>query len=100
MKNAGFTNYTEFLRAVLGAVDAHAKAANWLPVAYNLGDEPLGDAVPKSISNAKAWREAAPPAVMTTGATSTETADAADPHLQLAKSLKNRQFKRAQRKFD
>ena len=88
MKSAGFTNYTEFLRVVLNAVDAHAKAANWLPVAFNLADEPLGESVPKSIANAKAWREAAPPTLWTTGATSTETNDANDPHLQLAKALK------------
>ena len=36
MRNAGFTRYTDFLRTVLTAVDAHAKAAGWLPVAYNL----------------------------------------------------------------
>jgi hypothetical protein len=88
MKNAGFTNYTEFLRAVLSVVDAHAKAANWLPVAFNLGDEPLKDDVPRAVANAKAWREAAPASIITTGATSTETADASDPHLQLAKALR------------
>ncbi|HEY0074792.1 MAG TPA: hypothetical protein VGB77_11865, partial [Abditibacteriaceae bacterium] len=88
MKNAGFTNYTEFLRAVLNVVDAHAKAANWLPVAFNLGDEPLKDDVPRAVANAKAWREAAPRGIITTGATSTETADASDPHLQLAKALR------------
>lgn len=88
MQSAGFTNYTDFLRAVLAAVDAHGKQAGWLPVAYNLCDEPIKDDVPRAVANAQAWRAAAPADVFTTGATSVESAAADDPHLQLAKALK------------
>jgi hypothetical protein len=88
MRAAGFSSYVNFLRPILSAVDAHAKAANWLPNAYNLCDEPLGETVARSTANARAWREAAPPSLLTTGATSTEGAKSDDPHLLLAKTLK------------
>ena len=88
MKAAGFTRYPDFLRAVLTVVDAHARAANWLPVAYNLCDEPIGDDVPKAVANAQAWREAAPPTLLTTGATSMKSPTPDDPHLALARALK------------
>lgn len=88
MKAAGFTKYSDFLRAILTRVNEHAKFAGWLPVAYNLSDEPIKDDVPRATANAQAWREAAPPTLFTTGATSTESSDAGDPHLQLAKALR------------
>ncbi len=43
MKAAGFASYPDFLRAILTVVDAHARTAHWLPVAYNLCDEPIGE---------------------------------------------------------
>lgn len=88
MKAAGFTRYTDFLRPILTAVDAHARAAGWLPVAYNLCDEPIGDAVAQATENARAWREAAPPTLLTTGATSVESPKPDDPHLALAHALR------------
>ncbi len=88
MHNAGFNKYTDFLRAVLTPVDAHARAANWLPNAYNLCDEPLGEAAIRSASNAQVWREAAPEGLLTTGATSIENPKPDDPHLPLVKALK------------
>ncbi len=88
MKAAGFDNYVEFLRTVLTAVSDHAKAAGWLPVAFNLCDEPLGEAAQAATANAKAWREAAPPGMLTTGATSIGSASPDDPHLQLARALR------------
>lgn len=88
MKAAGFTRYADFLRPVLAAVDAHARAAHWLPVAYNLCDEPIGDAVGPAAENARAWREAAPPGLLTTGATSVEGTKSDDPHLALARALR------------
>ncbi len=88
MKAAGFDKYTHFLRAVLTPIAAHARAANWLPVAFNLCDEPIGDAVASATDNARAWREAAPPEIITTGATSVESSDANDPQLKLAQALK------------
>lgn len=88
MKAAGFENYVEFLRAILTPVAAHAKQANWLSVAYNLCDEPLGEATEAAIANAKAWREAAPASLLTTGATSIASSAADDPHMRLAQALK------------
>jgi hypothetical protein len=89
MKSAGFDNYVAFLRAILTAVDAHAKRAGWLPVAYNLCDEPIGDAAREAAVNARAWGEAAPPDMITTGATSIDSSAAPnDPHLELARTLR------------
>lgn len=88
MKAAGFDDYVAFLRAILTEIDAHAKRANWLPVAYNLCDEPLADAAKEATENARAWRTAAPAGMLTTGATSVEGADPANPHLALARALK------------
>jgi hypothetical protein len=88
MRMAGFTNYIEFLKVVLNAVQNHASAAGWLPVAYNLCDEPIGDAARVSAANAEAWAEAAPKQMITTGATSVEGAKQDDPHMLLARALR------------
>ncbi|MDQ3814533.1 MAG: hypothetical protein M3347_11355, partial [Armatimonadota bacterium] len=88
MQRADFSNYTDFLRAVLTAVDAHAKKSGWLPVAYNLCDEPIQDDIARATSNALAWREAAPPGLLTTGATSLQSPQADDPHLPLVQALR------------
>lgn len=88
MRAAGFDNYVAFLKAVLTAVDAHAHQANWLSVAYNLCDEPIGDAAKDAAANARAWAEAAPADILTTGATSVETVSPEDPHLALAYALR------------
>ncbi len=88
MHAAGFQRYTDFLRAVLTAVDAHAQAANWLPVAYNLCDEPIGEDIARAAANAQAWREAAPASLLTTGATSIESPRPDDPRAPLAHALK------------
>jgi hypothetical protein len=88
MQAAGFQDYTDFLRAVLTVVDQHAKEAGWLPVAFNLCDEPIGDAIAPSAENAKAWREAAPAGILTTGATSIESPKPDDPELALVNALK------------
>jgi len=89
MKAAGFTRYTDFLASVLTAVDAHAHAAHWLPVAYNLCDEPVtNEEVAQAAASAEAWRLAAPAAILTTGATSIEGWKPDDPRLPLVKALK------------
>ena len=41
-KRAGFADMDSFLKAVYGQIEEHAKANNWLPVAWNLCDEPVG----------------------------------------------------------
>ncbi len=88
MRNAGFTTYTDFLRPLLTAIDEHAKTAGWLPVAYNLCDEPIGADIAPTADNARAWREAAPEGLLTTGATSLASPEPDDPHLPLARALK------------
>jgi hypothetical protein len=88
MRAAGFDNYVEFLHVILTAVDTHAKQAGWLPVAFNLCDEPQGEDAKAAAANARAWKEAAPPGMRTTGATSVETVSADDPHLALARALR------------
>ena len=88
MKRAGFERYADFLRAVLTAVDAHAKEAGWLPVAYNLCDEPIKDDIARAAANAQAWREAAPAGMLTTGATSIQSPKPDDPHLPLVRALR------------
>ena len=89
MKNAGFTNYVDFLRSILSSVDNHAKQFGWLPVAYNLCDEPVNkEEVDKAVVNAEAWRRAAPEGILTTGATSIDNPKPDDLRLPLVKALK------------
>ena len=61
MKAAGFTDYSEFIKAIFSAVQKHADENNWLPVYYSLGDEPAGkEDVLASKANADAYRKAFP----------------------------------------
>ena len=60
MKDAGFTDYSAFIKAIYSAIDRHAREKEWLPVYWNLGDEPIGDELKASIENATAYREAFP----------------------------------------
>ena len=43
MTAAGFQDYSAFVKAVYSEVQKHADANGWIPVYYNLADEPLGD---------------------------------------------------------
>ncbi len=88
MRSAGFASYPGFLRAVLETVDAHAREAGWLPVAYNLCDEPIGEAAVRAAANAAAWREAAPESLLTTGATSVERPAEQAEEFALARALR------------
>jgi hypothetical protein len=60
MQAAGFTDYSEFIKAVYTAIQKHAESANWIPVDYNLCDEPIGDAINQSINFVTAYRKAFP----------------------------------------
>jgi hypothetical protein len=88
MKAAGFSDYSAFIRAVYGAVQRHAKEKGWLPVYWNLGDEPIGDALRRSVENAEAYRAAFPagPPFFTAASSFTQR-DENDPHFQLARAL-------------
>jgi hypothetical protein len=88
-KAAGFADAESFLKAVYSAVDKHALAHNWLPVAWNICDEPLDDAARGAAANALAHRKAAGGLKLTTfmGATSLEGDDPRNPHYNLVKAL-------------
>ena len=60
MKAAGFSDYSEFVKTVYTAVQEHAQAKGWLPVYWNIGDEPGGDDVKRSAANATAYGIAFP----------------------------------------
>jgi hypothetical protein len=88
MRSAGFNDYSRFLRAVFGAVQKHADAAGWLPVYWNIGDEPVGDDVPRSAENAEAYRKAFPKGPpFFTAASSFRGDKRNDPHFRLSRAL-------------
>ena len=86
---AGFANPQDLLKELYKAVDAHAKEKNWVPVAWNLCDEPAGAQLAPAAANAKLHREAAKGLERTTfmGATSMVGNDPRDPHYELLKWL-------------
>ncbi|MGB2822353.1 MAG: hypothetical protein WBF17_15310, partial [Phycisphaerae bacterium] len=88
-KRAGFADMHSFLAALYGAIDRHAAAKNWLPVAWNLCDEPIGAAVDAAVRNALAHRAVAEGLKRTTfmGATSMRGSDPKDPHYPLVRAL-------------
>lgn len=88
MTAAGFQDYSEFIKAVYTAVQKHALEHQWLPVYYNLGDEPIGDDLIRSAENAEAYRKAFPQGPpWFTGASSFVGNKRDDPHFRLAKAL-------------
>ena len=88
-KRAGFADMKSFLAAVYGAIDRHAAERNWLPVAWNLCDEPLGANIPPAVKNALAHRQVAPALKHSffMGATSMRGDDPKDPHYELVRAL-------------
>jgi len=88
MKEAGFDDYASFIRALFGAVDEHARREAWIPVYWNLADEPIGDALARSAENAEAYRKAFPEGPpFFTGASSFTGDDAKDPHFRLSRAF-------------
>ncbi|MGE5610702.1 MAG: glycoside hydrolase domain-containing protein [Bacillota bacterium] len=88
MEAAGFKDYSEFIKAVYNAVRKHADQAGWIPVYYNLCDEPQGDDAIAAAENAEAYRKAFPKGPpYFTGATSFTGSNANDPHFRLAKAF-------------
>jgi len=88
MNAAGFRDYSEFLKAVYTAIQQHADQQDWIPVYYNLGDEPIGDDLRRSAENAEAYRKAFPQGPpFFTAASSFSGSDRADPHFRLSKAL-------------
>lgn len=88
MKAAGMNDYPQFLRAVFSVIQEHAQAKRWLPVYWNLGDEPIGDDLQRAAENAEAYRAAFPKGPpLFTAATSFDSAKADDPHFRFAKAV-------------
>ncbi|HEY9140180.1 MAG TPA: hypothetical protein VIN93_04775 [Bryobacteraceae bacterium] len=88
MQEAGFTDYSAFVNAVYSAIERHAIDKQWLPVYWNLSDEPVGDDLKASIENARAYREAFPKGPpFFTSTTSLSRDDARDLNFELAKTL-------------
>jgi hypothetical protein len=88
MKQAGFTDYASFLRALFSAIDVHARDKEWLPVYWNVGDEPVGDALKDAVQTSAAYRQAVPKGPpFFTAATSLYKADVNDPNFQFARNL-------------
>ncbi len=88
MKAAGSANYSDFIETVFGAVQKHADKAGWLPVYWNIGDEPIGDDLRRSAENAEAYKRAFPKGPpFFAAASSFKGSDANDPHFRLSKAL-------------
>jgi hypothetical protein len=88
MAAAGFKDYAGFLRAVYSEVQHHADRNGWIPVYYNIGDEPIGDALVRSAENAEAYRRAFPKGPpYFTAASSFTGRDQQDPHFRLSMAL-------------
>jgi hypothetical protein len=90
-KNAGFADMDSFLKALYGQIEVHAKANNWLPIAWCLCDEPIGDAARASGLNAaaheKVFNDLGLKHQTFMGCTSMTGADPKDEHYGLVTSL-------------
>ena len=88
MHAAGFKDYAAFVKAVYTAIQAHAVQKGWIPVYYNLGDEPIGDDLRQSAENAEAYRRAFPKGPpFFTAASSFTGSNRQDPHFRLSRAL-------------
>ena len=88
MNSAGLTDYAAFVKAIYSAVERARRRSKWIPVYYNLADEPIGDDLIRSAENAEAYRQAFPlgPPYFT-GASSFTGNNPQNPHFRLAKAL-------------
>jgi hypothetical protein len=88
MNSAGFTDYSDFIKAIYSRIQKHAGENRWLPVYYNLADEPISDDLVRAAENAEAYRRAFPKGPpYFTGASSFTGNNQRDPHFRLAKAL-------------
>ena len=88
MGSAGMTDYAGFVKAIYSQVQSHAVAHDWIPVYYNLADEPIGDELVRAAENAEAYRRAFPKGPpFFTGASSFTGSDRNNPHFRLARAL-------------
>ena len=88
MTAAGFQDYAGFIKALYTEVQDHARRSGWIPVNYNIGDEPVGEDVVRSSENAEAYRKAFPKGPpFFTAASSFTGSDRQNPHFRLSKAL-------------
>lgn len=88
MQLAGFDDYSKYIKALFSKIDSHSRAYHWLPVYWNIGDEPVGDDLTRAIENARAFEKAFPKGPpYFTAATSFYTGDDDDKHFLFGKSL-------------
>jgi hypothetical protein len=90
-KKAGFADAESFLKALYGQIEEHAKANNWVPIAWNLCDEPQAEAAEAAARNAALHAKVATELGLKLqtfmGATSMEGNDPKNPHYGLVTSL-------------
>jgi len=60
MEKAGFEDYSAFVKAIFTEYSNHSRKQKWLPVYWNLADEPHDDHLVKGIENAKEYLKAFP----------------------------------------
>ncbi len=88
MTAAGFKDYAAFIKAVYSEVRDHARRNGWIPVYFNIGDEPVGETVIRSSENAEAYRKAFPKGPpYFTAASSFTGSDRQNPHFRLSRAL-------------
>jgi len=90
-KKAGFADMESFLKALYGAIEEHAAANDWLPIAWSMCDEPSGPAAAKAAVNAALHAKVARDLKLKyntfVGCTSLASSDPKDEHFDLVKSL-------------
>ncbi|MCL2641719.1 MAG: hypothetical protein FWD53_12795, partial [Phycisphaerales bacterium] len=90
-KKAGFTNMEAFLRALYGGIEEHAAKNDWLPVAWNICDEPVNADIAAAAKNAVLHQKVADDLKLKysifTGATSMVGDKPSDPHYLLVRAL-------------
>ncbi len=88
-ERAGAASPQDLANTLFKMIDDHAQAKGWVPVAYNLCDEPIGEQIPVAVNTAKIHREAGKGLKQTTfmGATSMRGNDPEDTHYELVRTL-------------
>ncbi len=82
----GFDSLKSLYKHVFALVDKHSRDAGWIPIAFTVCDEPIGENVSKAAANAALLKEFATDKIQFAGATSM-TKGADSNHLALAQSL-------------
>ena len=88
-RRKGFDDAADLMRKMWKAIDDHAVANDWVPVAWNLCDEPGGAAIGPIVKNSRMHKEAGKGLQRTffMGATSMSGNDPKNPHYELVRAL-------------